>query len=369
NLTVRVTDTGSLTNTATVTINLSNVNETPVVNDQVFSVNENSPNGTVVGTVAAGDVDAGDSLTYAITAGNTDNAFAINSSTGQITVNNAGALDYETNPTFNLTVEVTDSGGLTGTAAVTVNLDDVNEPPAVSEEFFNAGKDSADTSDTGSRALRPMVSLFTVDAIALELPGPAAAASPRLDDLSSLFLVFPGDMPPDSPTPSSPGVPESQAQDVSEPTASDVPQPAEPGADEPKAPVAAGQVAGDNAHQAPYKGNLDRRSRADDSPGDEPTVAGRPMSQDLASTAEQISRAARRQENREKMKVDAALVTAASALAGYIAWLLRGGAQLGRLLSAGPLRNVFGSLGLPGLSGMQHRKLQVRERKGRDDKA
>ena len=40
-------------------------------------------------------------------------------------------LDFETTPVFNLTVTVTDSGGLTDTAAVTVSLTDVNEAPVL----------------------------------------------------------------------------------------------------------------------------------------------------------------------------------------------------------------------------------------------
>ena len=61
-------------------------------------MNENAANGTVVGTVAASDPDAGDTLSYAITGGNTGGAFAINATTGQITVNNSAALDFETQP-------------------------------------------------------------------------------------------------------------------------------------------------------------------------------------------------------------------------------------------------------------------------------
>ena len=63
-----------------------------------------------MGTVVASDPDAGDTLTYAITGGNTGGAFTINPSTGEITVNNSAALDFETTPSFNLTVAVTDSG-------------------------------------------------------------------------------------------------------------------------------------------------------------------------------------------------------------------------------------------------------------------
>ncbi len=41
---------------------------------------------------------------------------------------NYAALDYETTPTFRLTVEARDPGGLTATATVMVNLTDVAEP-------------------------------------------------------------------------------------------------------------------------------------------------------------------------------------------------------------------------------------------------
>ena len=41
-------------------------------------------------------------------------------------------LDFETSPVFNLTVTVTDAGGLTDTAAITINVTDVNEAPTVS---------------------------------------------------------------------------------------------------------------------------------------------------------------------------------------------------------------------------------------------
>ncbi len=120
---------------------ISNVNFTisavanlsPVVNNQSFNLPENVPNGTVVGTVTASDDDAGQSLTYSITGGNTGTAFAINSSTGQITVANSSVLNFETNPTFNLTVQVTDSGAPSqfDTATVTINITDVNEAPSL----------------------------------------------------------------------------------------------------------------------------------------------------------------------------------------------------------------------------------------------
>jgi VCBS repeat-containing protein len=134
-LTVQVTDSGTpaLANSATVTVNVNDVNEAPVLGGQTFSLNENSAAGTVVGAVTGSDVDAGQTLTYAIVAGNTSGAFAIDVATGQITVANAAALNYEANPTFALTVQVTDSGSpaLSSSATVTVNLNDVNEAPVL----------------------------------------------------------------------------------------------------------------------------------------------------------------------------------------------------------------------------------------------
>lgn len=134
-LVVRATDNGtpSASTDTTMTITLTNVNETPLIAAQSFSVAENSANGTVVGSVVASDPDAGQSLTYSITSGNTNSAFTINAATGQIKVANVAALNFETQPTFTLQVKVTDNGSptRTSTATVTISLSDVLEPLAV----------------------------------------------------------------------------------------------------------------------------------------------------------------------------------------------------------------------------------------------
>ena len=73
--------------------------------------------------------DASETLSYALTAGNTGGAFALNSASGQLTVANPAALDFETPPVFTLTVEVTDSGSLTDTATVSGTITPVNDAP------------------------------------------------------------------------------------------------------------------------------------------------------------------------------------------------------------------------------------------------
>src|SRR5262249_41071081 len=134
----------------------------PTIASQSLSVAENSNGGTVVGTVVASDPDVGQTLTYAITGGNevvvggnTVNAFTIDHDTGVIKVSSAAAMDFETNPSFSLTVTVTDSGSppLSKSALVTVNLDDVNETPGfVSSGPFNVNEHSATGTPVGTVA-------------------------------------------------------------------------------------------------------------------------------------------------------------------------------------------------------------------------
>jgi hypothetical protein len=139
-LQIKVTDngTGNLSNQASVTVNLIDVNEAPIIGNQTFATNENSANGTIVGTVIASDPDAGQTLTYKILSGNTNNAFALNFSTGIITVANSNALNYETTPTFTLVVKVQDNGigSLSSQALITINLLNLNEPPIINNQLF-----------------------------------------------------------------------------------------------------------------------------------------------------------------------------------------------------------------------------------------
>jgi hypothetical protein len=149
-LTVSVTDGGGLSASETITINLTNVNEAPTIAPQTFSIAENSPNGTTVGTVVATDVDAGDSRNFAITVGNTGGAFAIHPTTGAITVANSAALDFEATSTFSLTVTVTDAGGLATSETITINLTDVNESPTIAPQTFSVAENSPNGTVVGT---------------------------------------------------------------------------------------------------------------------------------------------------------------------------------------------------------------------------
>ena len=117
---VEVSD-GQATDTATATVVVNNV--APTLDDAtlMFSIEENSPNGTAVGTVTGTDP-GDDTLTYSITGGSGETAFAIDSETGAITVADETQLDFETTPSLTVDVQVADDDGGTETATVTVNL-------------------------------------------------------------------------------------------------------------------------------------------------------------------------------------------------------------------------------------------------------
>ncbi len=144
-LTVTVTDDGNpaRSDTAVITVNVLDTNRAPVANDTSGSLAEDVEIGTLLTKVTATDSNAGDVLRFAIPAGNTGSAFEIDRRSGDITT--ATALDYETTPSYTLTITVTDSGGLTDTATVQVTIIDIIDeaPPVkletntISVNFFN----------------------------------------------------------------------------------------------------------------------------------------------------------------------------------------------------------------------------------------
>ena len=125
----------------------------PVFNPTSYAFNlpenlDGSSSPVNVGTpVSASDSDSDDSVSYSITGGNTDDRFAIHSTSGQITYVGSGE-DFESS-TSSYTLTVTANGGTgdraqSATAAVTVKITDVDDtPPAVTSKSFetdgNAG--------------------------------------------------------------------------------------------------------------------------------------------------------------------------------------------------------------------------------------
>ncbi len=135
-VTDRVDSSGSI-DVGRVTVTVGVGNNTPTIEDQVFTLPENTATDTVIGQILADDVD-GDDLFVVITSGNESGAFTVTRD-GLISVGDSSQLDFETTPAFSLTVYVSD-GDLSETANVTIQLTDVDEfePPSLDIKPFDA---------------------------------------------------------------------------------------------------------------------------------------------------------------------------------------------------------------------------------------
>ncbi|MBV09271.1 MAG: hypothetical protein CMN21_08645, partial [Rubinisphaera sp.] len=149
-LMVEVTDDGfpNVSTSAEYLITILDANDAPIVNSETFILSEDAVNGTSVGTVSGTDADAGQSLTYSIMAGNTNNTFAIDATTGEITLTDATQLQYGTN--YSLTVQATDDdvvSPLSGTGTISILIAGVggnaNSAPVLNDDTFTLAEDAA----------------------------------------------------------------------------------------------------------------------------------------------------------------------------------------------------------------------------------
>ncbi len=156
NITVKVTSSDGSTNTQVFTINLSNVNDNGVVitdsNAAANTVAENATNGSTVGlTVLGTDGDAGATITKYELTDNAGGRFAINATTGVVTVADGSKLDYEAATSHNITVKVTSSDGSTNTQVFTINLSNVNDNGVTLSDSDSATNTVAENAATGTR--------------------------------------------------------------------------------------------------------------------------------------------------------------------------------------------------------------------------
>ena len=120
---------GTVTVDHPVTVTVTNVNEAPSFDAPTATrtIDENTATGQPIGTpVEATDLDANDSWTYSLDATSLT-VFGIDTSTGQLKTK--AALDHEDEDAYEVTVTALDRGGLTGSITVTIDVNDVNEPP------------------------------------------------------------------------------------------------------------------------------------------------------------------------------------------------------------------------------------------------
>ncbi|MDO5979900.1 cadherin domain-containing protein [Flavivirga spongiicola] len=123
-VTITVSD-GTLTATANITINVTDVNEAPNIGPSVYTVAENIDDTFKIGGISTSDED-GDTLTFSLEDSSASSKFEIDSATGFLSLRTGSSLDYEAKTFHNFNVKVSD-GDITTTAQVTVYVTDVNE--------------------------------------------------------------------------------------------------------------------------------------------------------------------------------------------------------------------------------------------------
>ena len=184
-VTITVSD-GSHTASITVTVEVTDVVETPVNRGPVFTegasatrtVAENTARRENIGSpVAATDAD-NDSLTYTLS-GTDAVAFDIISTTGQLRTK--AALDYETKNAYTVTVAVSD-GSLTASITVTITVTDVPEVAPNTAPAFTEGSSTsrsvAENTASGVNIGSPVVATDADSGTTLiySLGGPSASS-------------------------------------------------------------------------------------------------------------------------------------------------------------------------------------------------
>ena len=136
-------------------LSIANSNDTPHdLSLSNASITENAADGTVVGRASGSDVDAGDSLAYSLT-DDAGGRFAIDSSTGEITVADGSLLNHEAAAAHDVQVRVTDAAGASYDETFTINVGDVNEGPEASDDAAFSAENAVFTLDVLTDASDP----------------------------------------------------------------------------------------------------------------------------------------------------------------------------------------------------------------------
>ena len=144
-LTIRITDTTNTAHTADVAVDIEvvNVNKDAPTDPAITweadftggNVAEDTAIGTTLASVSSTDGDDDETVTYSITAGNTGDVFFIDEDTGDISL--VGALDYETDTSYTLTITASD-GTKSATTDITITVGDI-DPELVWAKGFADG--------------------------------------------------------------------------------------------------------------------------------------------------------------------------------------------------------------------------------------
>ncbi len=132
-VTLTVKDPDELSDTISVTISVTDVNEAPVFssNSITLTVAENTAASVNIGSAITATDDDGDTLSYSLS-GTDASSFDIVSTSGQLQTK--AALDYETKTSYAVTITAQDPDDLSDTISVTINVTDINEAPVFASD-------------------------------------------------------------------------------------------------------------------------------------------------------------------------------------------------------------------------------------------
>jgi hypothetical protein len=165
----------------TMTIDVTGVNDAPtfIALDNTI-VNENDT-GAVIGTLTTTDADPGDSHTYTVD----DPRFEVTA--GQLKLKAGHSLDYEAEPSVNVTVTSTDAGGLSTARTFALAVGNVNETPIAVDDNLSVNQDQSFT-------ITPVTSLLgndtDIDGDTLTISGFTQPASGMLVDHGDGTLTY-----------------------------------------------------------------------------------------------------------------------------------------------------------------------------------
>ena len=123
-----------ISKSSTVTINLTDVDDAEITAENFeASISENPAANEVIGTITANSDQEG--LVFELVSQSIENAIAINGETGEITVNNVEAFDFEVNTLIEAVVKIA-NGTISENVTITISIEDVANP-AISGALLN----------------------------------------------------------------------------------------------------------------------------------------------------------------------------------------------------------------------------------------
>ncbi len=112
------------------------VNQAPEdIELSTYALDENTEAGTVVANITTIDIDNAFGFVYELTGEGADK-FEVEGN--QLVTKEGAVFDFETQPQHNVEITVTDPAGNTYTEVITLDLNDINEAPVLSDEFFES---------------------------------------------------------------------------------------------------------------------------------------------------------------------------------------------------------------------------------------